>query len=48
MKKIDFEELEKTKEYMETHYYMKKDASSQKEFYSINKFLVDYLQFLVD
>jgi hypothetical protein len=43
---VGFQELEKTSEYMETHYY-KKRAGNCPEFYSENRFMREYMLWLV-
>ena len=45
---VGFQEIEKTSEYMETHYYKKKNANSNKDFYQGNRLIQEYLLHLVN
>ena len=46
-RKQEFEEVEQTSEYMETHYYQQKELSSFQNLIPFTQFWVDYANFLL-
>jgi len=44
---MQFEEIEQTNEYMETHYYKKTNYSDSSDLVNVNSFWVDYAEYLV-
>jgi hypothetical protein len=45
---VGFKELDKTSEYMETHYYKLASAGNHVDFYNMNRFIMDYLLYILD
>ena len=46
LKKQDFDEVEATSEYMETHYYKQTDNTGSKRLVKLNQFWCDYAAYL--
>ena len=47
MNEVGFQQLDKTSEYMETHYYKQPNSGNKKAIYTSNRLVIDYLQHLV-